>query len=90
MKYNEDINFREIEIKIIVITISLQKIIILTNTVELLADTICSDWENHGQTFKEKPLFSGQLITDYHYNRHVFPRLWSKINLSIANISEFV
>ena len=52
-----------------------------------MADTICLDWENHGQTLTEKPLFIGQLIVDTCYNGHVSPRVWFKINLSIAEIS---
>ena len=54
----------------------------------VIADTFCSDWENHGQTLIKKPLYSGQFIADTRYNGHVFPRPWRKINLSIADSSE--
>ena len=53
-----------------------------------LADTFCSDWENHGQTLIKNPLYSGQFTADTRYNGHFFPRLWRKINLSIADSSE--
>ena len=54
----------------------------------VIADTFCSDWENHVQTLIKKPLYSGQFIADTRYNGLVFPRLWRKINLSVVDSSE--
>ena len=54
----------------------------------VIADINCSGWVIHCQTFIEKPLFSGQLVADTHYDGRVFPKLLRRFNLSIADISE--
>ena len=54
----------------------------------VMADTICSDWDNNGQTPIEKPVFSGQPIANTHCSVHVFLRLGLKISLSIMDISK--
>ena len=47
----------------------------------LLANTICSDWENHGRA-----LIENLSLADTHNNGNIFPRLWC--NFSVADISE--
>ena len=45
----------------------------------VIEDTICSGWENLGQTLMEKPLLSRQIIEDTCFNGHIFPSCGAKL-----------
>ena len=49
-----------------------------------IANTINSDWENHGQI----PVFRGQLTADTSYNGHVFPRHFGNLFKTIMEYND--